>query len=212
MTRVVLCLALVTCMVSAVTAQGVDIDDLHIRALADQLKQKPDSRSQLWAQVPSVTPTEISALLDRISEVLSAKPDSQSVDSLSAISREIGRQTSAFKKALEEALPSRETKVDDVDLLFSQVFENKSHVDPDVLKALTTTYETLYVQFGQYMNSRFLATNRSGISSYRSADQEKNDAAKVADAAAQHLAAYQANIIRATKDLRLLTGVETARQ
>jgi hypothetical protein len=209
MSRLVLCLLLAASLCTAVFAQGEDPTAQLNKP--PQFKQPDEAKVQVWTQVSGVTRDEVLALLERLNEVIGSQAEPPSTDVLASLHQELGRQTAAFKKAYQAALPSQNSKADDIDDLYAQVIEGKAHVDPNLLKALATTYETLYIQFGQYMNSRFLVANSGGIPTYQSGEAKGADAAKVATAAAQHVAAYQANMAQSIKDLKARLDLESGR-
>jgi len=212
MGRIVVFMMIAVSLAPAAFAQGVQTDDIHIQGLIDKVKQNPEAVSQVWSQISSVSPVEAAALLDQIGE-LAAKPDGVSMDVQNSIHKELGRQTAAFKAAHQAALPARSSKPDDLDDLYAQVFENKIHADPNLTKALAASYETLYIQYGQFVNARFLVANKGGIPTYRADEGNRSsDANRVAVAAEQHLEAYRTNMSRTVTDLKALLNPETARR
>lgn len=215
MGRIALYMIIAVSLTPAVFAQGVGTDDIantDLRNIIEQVKKNPTAMSQVWGQVPSVSPVEVASLMDHLTEFASAG-DQASPETVNALHKELGRQTAAFKAAHQAALPARSRTPDDLDDLYGQVFENKPHADPGLMKALAGSYETLYIQFGQYVNARFLASNKAGIPTYRANDGNRSaDASQVGNAAEQHMVAYRTNMARTTADLKQLLNLETARR
>lgn len=159
---------------------------------------------QLLASVSEVNAIQIAALLEKLAGVTSGKDGSMTT--LFAIQAELTRQTGAFKRAQAASLSSNQ----DDDLLFAEVIDGKSATDAGHMARVTGTYEALLTQFGQLVNSRFLASNAGGIATYQG-ESHAADAATIGEAARVRSAAYEANVNRAALELRSLLALDAAR-
>lgn len=157
----------------------------------------------LLANVSDVNAIQIARLLEQIAAVTSGKDGSMAT--LFAIQSELTRQTGAFKKAQSSALSGNGQ---DVDALFAEVIDGKTGgADAEHLSRVTNTYEALLTQFGQLVNSKFLASNSGGIATYRG-EQHASDAAAIGAEAATRSTAYAANVDRASLELRGLLALD----
>lgn len=161
----------------------------------------------LLATVSDVNAIQIAALLEKIAAVTAGKDGSMAT--LFAIQAELTRQTGAFKKAQSAGLSGANQ---DVDALFAEVIDGKTGATPDAehLARVAGTYEALLTQFGQLVNSRFLASNAGGIPTYHG-EQHANDATTIGEAARIRAAAYETNVNRASLELRTLLALDAAR-
>ena len=157
------------------------------------------AKATLGAQ-SEVTAIQIASLLEKITSVTGHKDGSMAT--LFAIQAELTRQTGVFKTAYAAALDGKQ----DVNALFDQVIDGKSAPDASHLKSVSDTYEALLTQFGQLVNSRFLASNAGGIPTYHG-EQHAADANTIADAARTRAVAYEANVDRAASDLKGLLAL-----
>lgn len=157
----------------------------------------------LLANVSDVNAIQIARLLEQIAAVTAGKDGSMAT--LFAIQNELTRQTGAFKKAQASSLSGNGQ---DVDALFAEVIDGKTGgADAEHLARVANTYEALLTQFGQLVNSKFLASNSGGIATYRG-EQHASDAATIGAAAATRSTAYEANVNRASLELRGLLALD----
>ena len=161
----------------------------------------------LLATVSDVNAIQIAALLEKIAAVTAGKDGSMAT--LFAIQAELTRQTGAFKKAQSAGLSGANQ---DVDALFAEVIDGKTGATPDAehLARVAGTYEALLTQFGQLVNSRFLASNAGGIPTYRG-EQHATAATSIGEAARIRSAAYETNVNRASLELRTLLALDAGR-
>lgn len=210
MTRMIVLIAM---LVMAPVAFAEDLTD-SLNKGATQTIQTPQGAvvvpaigtkeaQSLLANVSEVNAIQIARLLEQIAAVTAGKDGSMAT--LFAIQSELTRQTGAFKKAQAASLSGNGQ---DVDALFAEVIDGKTGgADAEHLARVTNTYEALLTQFGQLVNSKFLASNSGGIPTYRG-EQHASDAATIGAAAATRATAYEANVNRASLELRGLLALD----
>lgn len=161
--------------------------------------------AKLFSSVSDVNAIQVAQLLEKIAAVTGGKDGSMAT--LFAIQAELTRQTGSFKTA-HAALASGKNQ--DVEALFDEVIDGKSAPDSAHLGRVAATYEALLTQFGQLVNSRFLASNTAGIATYQG-EAHATDAATIGEAARVRGTAYEANVNRAASDLRGQLALDAAR-
>ena len=211
MTRIIILIAVLV-LAPAAFAQEPGSGDIEKGALHPKTVQgattapafDQKAAQQLLGSVSDVNAIQIAALLEKIAGVTSGKDGSMAT--LFAIQAELTRQTGAFKKAQSASLSGDKQ---DVDQLFAEVIDGKAGTGPDAehLARVAGTYEALLTQFGQLVNSRFLASNATGIATYHG-EQHASDAATIGAAAASRNTAYEANVNRASLELRGLLALD----
>jgi hypothetical protein len=207
MTRIWIGLLAASLLATGAHAQGAQ--DTHRDLIRRDVPRTPDAPppTRAWPQVPGVTPVQVAQLIDRISAVAGDQSDAASMDVLLSIQEELARQTRSVKSAYRSSLGG-----EDVDRLFTEVFDGQPDADPQTLEKLASAFETLYIQFGQFMNARFLVANRGGVAVYGPAETNRSaDASAVAQAAEPHVTAYQAGINQSVTTLRRLVSLEARR-
>jgi hypothetical protein len=211
MTRTIVliaCLALSSAAFAQDPNGGIEIVPVRPTTVPATVPAKVDPAQEaraLLSTVSDVNPLQIAALLEKIATVTAGKDGSMAT--LFAIQSELTRQTGAFKAAQAAAFSS---KNQDVDALFAEVIDGKSAPDAGRLTRVAATYEALLTQFGQLVNSRFLASNAGGIATYKG-ESHATDAAVIGESARVRATAYEANVNRAASDLRSLLALDAAR-
>lgn len=194
-----------TCAAHAELDKGTGFSDLE-RLDGLQQSQVEGLSRQVWTSVSDVASTDVARLMARVDEVLTDREGKVGMVELLKIQEEMTRQTRAFQSAYRTAAAGTA----DVDGLIGEVVDGTTpSVDVRYYKAVATRFETLYSQFGQFVNARFLASNAAGIPVYKRSAPAA-DAASVAEQARVHMNAYQANLTQVSGELRTLLNLEAA--
>lgn len=196
------------CAAHAELDKGAGFNDLAMLDGLGRTEVEGLSR-QVWSTVPDISATDVSRLIAQVDDATSGRNGPVAMAQLLKLQEELTRQTRSFKQAYRAAA-GMNTSVNDVDGLITQVVDGVgATVDQRYFKAVASRYEALYTQFGQYVNARFLASNATGIPTYKRSTPAV-DAASVAEQARIHMATYQANLATVGGELRTLLNLETA--